>query len=408
MKPLNDLTTQCIRCGFCLEACPTFLETGDERQSPRGRIYLVRSADEGKLKWAADVEPHLDTCLGCRACEPACPSGVEYGQILELARQKIEEEHPHRARRILLDGMTRPGLFKLQLAASKALPGNRMPGLMSNLIAHAPAEADLPKPQRVPDWEPLDVSKLPEIQGEVALLYGCAMRVLYPRVHEATQRLLRRVGFRVHDISAKLGCCGALHAHAGELETAQQLAQGLVDHLPADVPLVVNSAGCGSTIKEYGHLLESENGLGVAQRTFDISEFLLTHGLTERLVEAPEQSVRATYHDACHLAHGQRITQPPRQLLEAIPGWNWTPLPESDLCCGSAGTYNLFQPVMARRLLERKWHAIESTAAQVVVLGNPGCHAWIAQAAREHADRARVLHTAEALEAAFIGLAAFP
>ncbi len=393
MKPLSDLTAQCIRCGFCLETCPTFAETGIESESPRGRIYLVRMADEGKLGWDADVEKHLDLCLGCRACETACPSGVKYGEILELARERMRERRPRGMLRLMLRGMTDfPGLMKLST-------GRRIPTMASQALSGEPPEADLPRPQPADNWPPLDEKSLPPVRGEVYLLEGCVMKPLFARVHEATRNLLRRVGYQVRP--AKAGCCGALHAHAGYMSEARDKARRLSEAMPGDLPVIVNSAGCGSAMKEYGAW--SEGLAELAARTVDITEFLMNEGLFDELAGAPGLPLTATYHDACHLAHGQGIRIQPRQLVNAIPGLRLAEMPEPDMCCGSAGTYNITQPGMARRLLERKWRNVESVQPQVVITGNPGCHSWLVQAARERGRTVRVLHTAEALEAAFWG-----
>jgi len=403
---LEELTTHCIRCGFCLESCPTFVETANETESPRGRIYLVRSAVGGQLNWQADVKPHLDLCLGCRACETACPSGVQYGQILEIARDKIEGERPNKVKSALLAGATSPSLLKTQLALAHLVPGNRIPGFVSRMLSGRKSESDLPKPQRESEFPPLDEKTLPEVKGEVYMLEGCAMRVLYPRVHQATRRLLRRVGYVVKQTPQ--GCCGALHAHYGCLDTAKNMAGTLITSMPEDLPVIVNSAGCGSTMKEYGDLLNDDPAaVAFAQRTFDVSEFLLDNGLLEALKDATGLMIRATYHDACHLAHGQRITKQPRDLIAAIPHIEVVAMPEADMCCGSAGIYNVIQPDMARKLVDRKYANIAQTGAKIVATGNPGCHSWIAQAAREHGQKVQVLHTLELLEAAFVGLAPF-
>lgn len=383
-KPLEDLTTRCIRCGFCLEACPTFLESGSELDSPRGRIYLVRSVMEGKLTWSEDVKGALDRCLGCRACEPACPSGVEYGQILELARNQIRPSLP---RKLLLGLMTRPVLFRLMLGSAAALHLKRMP--FSKTLFGKNATADLPTPQRL---APMPEIKEMPLKGEVYFLEGCVMPVLYSRVNEAAKRLLLRVGYRVREV--KQGCCGALHAHSGMLNQANGLAQTLMDNFKEPLPITVDSAGCGSHLK----------ALDKQGRVKDLSEFLEAEGLADLLSKSPGINKTATYHDACHLAHGQGVTKPPRNLLNAIPNLTLVPLPESDHCCGSAGTYNLTQPEIARKLLDRKWANVEKTGAQIVASGNPGCHAWIAQAAREAGGSVSVLHTAELLEASFIGI----
>ena len=382
------------------------MTTASELESPRGRIYLIRSAIEGQLKWQQDVRPHLDLCLGCRACETACPSGVAYGSILELARDKMAQDSPQFIKLAFLNITTKPSSLKTQLGLGKLLPGKKIPVLLSKILSGQMPEVDRPTAQKEHQLPPLNLANLQSIKGQVYLLEGCAMRVLYPRVHDATRRLLRRVGFEVLDVPQ--GCCGALHAHNGYLDDAKTLAKGLLTSMPREIPVIVNSAGCGSTMKEYEILLEDTAGATkFAKRTFDASEFLLANGLIEELQSAPGLSVRATYHDACHLAHGQKITRQPRQLLEAIPHLELAPLPEADMCCGSAGIYNVLEPEMARTLLERKYANIDSTKATIVATGNPGCHAWIAQAAKEHGKRVSVLHTMELLEAAFIGLEHF-
>lgn len=433
MSELSDLTTKCIRCGFCLEACPTYVLTGRETESPRGRIYLARSADEGVLPWDEDVRQHLDTCLGCRACETACPSGVQYGQILELARARLEAEMPRRAQRLLVDTVSNPTLLRIQLLAGRFFGGRRMPVAASRLLSGEAPEADLPRAEPASTWPDLDETKLPPVKGHVYLLEGCAMRVLYPRVHEATRRLLRRIGYAVEP-SPKAGCCGALHAHGGHLDKALEIATMLAQNMPKELPVIVNAAGCGSFLKELGALAGHAVGAhlepdltrpvegpfraylkraertgdpgfdGFARRTFDATEFLAREGLAGALRRSRGIAGTATYHDACHLAHGQGVRSQPRDLLAAVPGLTLVPLEEADRCCGSAGTYNVTQPALARELLERKMEFIESTGAEFVLSGNPGCHAWIAQGARERGRKVRVMHTLELLESAFSGL----
>ena len=380
MRDLGELTTHCIRCALCLESCPTFVETGSELESPRGRIYLIRSAVEGKLDWK-DIKPHVDRCLGCRACETACPSGVEYGNIVEMARDRLEQFDPLKS--ATLFATTHPSLMRL----TSTLPLKRLPFV---------AEADLPRAQRPVEFP--EMTDLPPVRGEVYLLEGCAMRVLFPRVHQATRRLLRRIGFEVREVSQ--GCCGALHAHNGHLRVAASMATDLAKNMSRSIPVIVNSAGCGSTMKEYADT-------AFASRVKDVSEFLFENGLAEALANSVGVSATATYHDACHLAHGQRITSSPRKLLSAIPGLKLVDLNEADMCCGSAGIYNVLQPEMARKLVERKYANVAATGASIVATGNPGCHAWIAQAAREHGEKVRVLHTVELLEASFSGVELF-
>jgi len=364
-----------------LESCPTFRLSGDEVESPRGRINLVRACAEGTADWS-EARHALDTCLGCRACETACPSGVRYGEILENARAHLALNPAQVA---FLEVLTRPGL--LRVAASLAPP--RMP---QGIVSPEPSEADVPRPPNRPAWPPLEERTLPPIRGEVALLRGCAMSVYYDDVNEATERLLRRVGYRV--VAAPSLCCGALHAHAGRTEAAAQRLRDLEAALP-NVPLIVNSAGCGSHLKDAGW----------GARAKEATTFLWENGLQAVLAGASGlQGLTLTYHDACHLAHGQGVRQPPRQLLASIPGVQLVELVESDTCCGSAGIYNLTQPHRARALLDRKWNHIRQTGAQLVATGNPGCLAWIAQAAREADSHIEVRHTLDILESAFSGL----
>lgn len=373
MADLGDLTSACIRCGFCLESCPTFVIRGEETASPRGRIYLVRSAEAGTISWESVREP-LDSCLGCRACEPACPSNVQYGQILELARAKLEREKPNRWRKLLLDTLTSPTKFKL----AQRVP---VPGWLMAKVSGDPKCPPPPMPRPSPAYEWPELRTRAAIREEVVLLEGCAMRTLFPRVHQATRRLLRRAGFDVTNID--LGCCGALHAHSGHLETGEGMAAEVARKANGRI-VVTNSAGCGSWLKDAG------------VDVLDISQVLTRHRISD--LAADETLVRVTYHDACHLAHGQRITSQPRELITSLPGVELIEMAEADRCCGSAGTYNVFQPGMARKLLNRKMGNIQGTGAEVVILGNPGCHAWIAQGG------AKVLHLAEFLEARYSGV----
>lgn len=401
---LTDLTSQCIRCGFCLESCPTFVVTGEETESPRGRIYLVRSAEEGKLKWE-DVRLHMNRCLGCLACATACPSGVDYGTMFEEARGILERKKSPTTKRILLNSLTSRSLIRAQLKLSKLMPGKRIPNYLSKKISGRLPEADKPIPQ-TSDLHDLPWEDQPQVRGEVYFLRGCVMDVLHQRVHDATKRLLARIGYRVRVVDS--GCCGSLHLHNGYIEEARMRANRLIENFSEKgVPIIVNSAGCGSTMKHYSHMFGDDDAKEFAARVFDASEFLLKHGLLERLETAPGLIAKVTYHDACHLAHGQGVRNAPRQLIKAIPRIDYLELTEADMCCGSAGIYNLTQPAMARILLERKYERICESGAKIVAMGNPGCHAWIGQAAREHGENVRVLHTMELLEAAFIGLEKF-
>jgi glycolate oxidase iron-sulfur subunit len=314
-----------------------------------------------------------------------------------MARDLIDEEKTPIAKRLLLKSITNPTVLKANLALGGLLPGKRIPSLVSRAISGQDPQVNRPTAQTVVRFPELDESSLPPVRGEVYLLEGCAMKVLFPRVHQATRRLLRRVGYQVRDVSQ--GCCGSMDIHNGNLKEGLRLARMLVAAMPDNLPVIVNSAGCGSTMRHYGELFEE--GTAFAGRVRDISEFLAVNGLPEALSKAPGLAISATYHDACHLAHGQKIWEAPRELIRAIPNLNLVEMAEADTCCGSAGIYNVTQPVLARSLLERKWRNVEATGASVVATGNPGCHAWISQAAEEHGQKVEVLHTAELLERAF-------
>lgn len=381
---LQEWAAHCIRCGFCLEACPTFVLTGDETKSPRGRIALAMAADAGEMPWSETREA-LDTCLGCRACESACPSAVPYGAILEEARTHLP---PTLAQKTFLRVLTHPqASIKLVDAASFA-PSRRVPAVPG--LAHGKPQADAPQRQPEPHWSPLPIGNLPPVTEEVYLLRGCLAGSLFPTTLAAVTRLLRRVGVQVrHTADA---CCGSMMAHAGQAAEAEAKLNHLKSTMPDGLRVVTFTAGCGSHLKE-------------TWRSIDITEILLEKGLAQQLKSANGVSgLSVTYHDACHLAHGQKVKSAPRELLGAVPGLRLIELKESDMCCGSAGTYNVFQPTMARQLLERKWENIASTGAHIVAQGNAGCHSWIAQAARERGSQIRIMHTAEVLESAFSGL----
>ena len=409
----------CVHCGLCLPACPTYLETGSEADSPRGRLVLMRKLHEAVLAPSdADVTRHLDLCLGCRACETACPSGVPYGRILETARQQINEAHvrpitTELSRWGLLKTLTDPKAMTAALRVSQAVTGGNVPAPAVRLLSGDPMASgqsvslpDSLSPPLPPVLTPAQGTK----RARVGVLTGCAMRVLFGAVNDDTVRVLAANGCEVLT-NRRQGCCGALHAHAGNLPEARTMAKELIDAFsPFDGldAIIVNSAGCGSLMKEYTHLLAEDAGYAekasrFAAKVRDVSEWLDELGWVAPLKAAPSDGLTMTYHDACHLSHGQQIRSAPRSLLARLPNVRWVALMESELCCGSAGTYNLTEPNMARRLRERKLEHILATGAAVVATGNPGCLAWIASGLKERGlKEIRVAHPvtllAEALD----------
>jgi glycolate oxidase iron-sulfur subunit len=416
-KPSLDLIKECVHCGFCLSACPTYLQTGNELDSPRGRIYLMKSAVEGKIPMGDGLVKHLDLCLGCLACEPACPSGVRYGSLIEAARSQIERRyerpfseklyrsllfsifpHPKRLKLLL------PFLFVYQATGIRRLLSYL--GVLPSRLAHAEG--------MLPDIGFSSLfSSLPHItQAEgkrrfrVAMLTGCVQSILFPQTNEATVRVLAENGCEVV-IPRNQGCCGALSIHSGRLSEGRDFARANIDVFTKyDVDaVIVNSAGCGSSMKEYGELLKNdpsyaELGEKLSTKTKDIMEFLADVGLRGDLKKL---KCRVTYQDACHIAHGQRIKVHPRKVIKQIPGIEFVELPESDLCCGSAGIYNMIQPEMSEGLLERKIANLKETGVDYLVAGNPGCLLQIQKGIKQSGLNIKTAHPIELLDWAYRG-----
>ena len=398
--------SDCVHCGLCLNACPTYLELGTETDSPRGRIYLMERTAAGEMELDGDVVRHLDLCLGCRACESACPSGVRYGELIEAARVQIAREHPRSwrerwLRRAIAAVFPYPARLRLLLAPARLL--DRF-GLLDPLRRASATIAMLPSPflskegargrSRTP-------APLPS-RGQVSLFAGCISRVLFAETNAATRRVMNRNGFAVEEPQAQ-GCCGALHLHAGDIDAAREIARHNIAAFAGDAPIVVNAAGCGAMLKEYGHLLRddpfwAEPAAAMSRRVRDASELLVEQGWQQ-----PQSgtTVRVTYHDACHLAHAQGIRAQPRALLRSIPGVELAELAEADVCCGSAGSYNLTEPEMAQRLGARKAANIAATGAACVAVGNPGCALQIAAALRRAGSKVEVVHPIELLDRAY-------
>ena len=394
----------CVHCGLCLSACPTYLELGTEMDSPRGRIYLMKGLEDGSLPMTADVARHLDLCLGCRACETACPSGVRYGELIESVRSFVEAQH-HRPfgervrRRLITLVFPHPQLLRALLLPLRFL---ELVGLLDALRRVSRLLRMLP---RLGWWAPLPgvVPAQGTERQRVGLLAGCVAQVLFAETNRATARVLARNGCRV-ETPPQQGCCGALYLHAGEREAALECARRNLEAFPDDLDaIVVNAAGCGATLKQYGALLADDPRYAARARAFsakvrDVTEFLAALPLVQ---PAHALNARVTYHDACHLAHAQGVRTAPRALLEQIPGLELVELAESDTCCGSAGSYNLTEPAMAQRLAARKAEHIRATGATCVAVANPGCAMQIQAALRRAGMSASVRHPVELLDQAY-------
>lgn len=411
-KPVRDVTDyellfDCVHCGLCAEACPTYVATRCEMDSPRGRIYLMKALAEGRIELDDDVARHLDLCLGCRGCETACPSGVHYGRLIEGARSFVERNH----RRGLFDRLRRravsaifPYPDRLRLLLTPLSVVERI-GLRPALRAIAPrAIRDwldlLPQPER--DSRPLaaETTAAPHTDAPTVVVHhGCVAQVLANSENMNSERLLAAAGYRVVQL-ASTSCCGALDLHSGNDARARDFARMNVralKHSGADA-IISAASGCSVAIAEYGDLLKDEpevatDAHAVSSKVRDLSSLLLDAPLHSKR----EVRCRVTYHDACHLAHGLGVGEAPRKLLESIPGVTIVEMAESDLCCGSAGSYNLTEPAMARELARRKADNIVATGADYVVLANPGCEFQIAAELRRRGSRIKVIHLADFL-----------
>jgi len=413
-----ELFLRCVHCGLCTASCPTYVETGDENNSPRGRIQLMRLVADGRMGLTDRMRQHLELCLDCRSCETACPSGVRYGRLIEPFRVAVEEgeqeeklekrwdwfrelillrlfPYPERLRRLLgpVRVLQRMGLMQ---AAERLGLWRLLPQRLARMIELLPP---LEKPgPRLPKFLPA----VGRQRARVAFFVGCVADVMFRHVHWATLRVLQQNGCDVF-IPPEQGCCGAIHLHAGDSRGARRMADANLVAFELDRydAIVVNHAGCGAMLKEYG--LHWRDGLQPHRERFaakvrDVHEFLDELGLI-----APPGRVHATatYHDACHLGHAQKITAAPRRLLSRIPGLKLVDLPETEICCGSAGTYNLTHPEMSDRLAERKLQNILSTGAQIVLAANAGCMLQISAAARRFGAELRVMHPMELLDLSY-------
>ncbi len=415
-KPSQADLDKCVHCGLCLNACPTYRELGLEMDSPRGRIYQMVEVGQGRMPLNDSYVAHIDLCLACRACETACPSGVQYGKLIEAARTQIAAERPPGLILRFLYGtvLTSPWMLKAigyksrlyQKLGVQAFV--RKTGLLKPFGRLAQIEALAPPAE--PPFFFDQVGKTFPAEGErkyrVAFLAGCIANVSFARMNEATVRVLRKNGCEVV-LPGGQGCCGALQVHAGLREMGRRQAAiniGAVDPEDFDA-IITNAAGCGSTLKEYPELFDRDPAMRARAEAFssklrDVTEFLDEIDLPNRDFAAVD--VKVTYQDSCHLLHGQKVRDPPRALLRRVPGVDLRELPLSEICCGSAGVYNLQQTEMSMRLLEDKMKMVESTGAEVIVTANPGCMLQLAAGDRMFSDgRRRVLHVVELLDEAY-------
>ena len=402
---MAEAVDKCVHCGFCLAACPTYKVLGEEMDSPRGRIILMKETLEGQMSLDG-VLPFVDRCLGCLGCVTACPSGVEYGHLLAPFRARVEAQRSRPfmnsvTRRLVKETLPYPDRFRLAVQSGKL--GRLVSGLLPRELS---AMLDL-LPETLPQADPLpDIYPAIGVRrARVALLAGCVQQVLAPQINWATLRVLARNGVETV-IPRGQGCCGSLSLHIGEGDQARSLARRNLTAFPADVDAIItNAAGCGSGMKEYAVLFagaaDEAQARQFSSRVKDISVFLDELGLTPP--DPLPQPLTVAYHDACHLAHAQGITAQPRRLLAQIPDLTVLEIPEGDLCCGSAGTYNLEQPDLAKVIGERKARNILSTAAQAVVTGNIGCMTQIRTHLAMQGRPLAVWHTVELLDQAYGG-----
>jgi glycolate oxidase iron-sulfur subunit len=417
--PQSDLIDDCVHCGFCLPTCPTYTLWGEEMDSPRGRIVLMKEGLREGSELSPTLVTHIDRCLGCMACVTACPSGVQYDKLIEDTRAQIERNYerpaeqqavkkaifelfpyPARLRALVLSlvAARKAGLPRLARRRHGGLL-DRVPGLRT-LLELAPEPTIEALRARMPELTPATGSK----RGRVGFLQGCVQRVFFHQVNAATVRVLAAEGFEVF-APEDPRCCGALQLHGGEDEPARDLAKRTIEEFEGCETVIVNAAGCGSAMKDYGHLLRddpawAERASAFSSRVRDVSEFLAEHEPVAPRAPLPR---KVAYHDACHLAHAQAVRSQPRDLLRMIPELELVNPPEWEICCGSAGIYNLVQPDAAAELGRRKARNLLETGAEVVAAANPGCAIQIAAHTERLGRRLPVVHPMELLDESING-----
>jgi glycolate oxidase iron-sulfur subunit len=418
VRTITDLISDCVHCGFCLPACPTYTSWGDEMDSPRGRIDLMKGLERGVIALDDTVVAHFDQCLGCMGCVTACPSGVRYDLLIESTRAKIEKQYA----RGPFDKLFRELIFalfpypkRLRLAAlplgAYVKSGLQKLVRRTKLTRFLPArfaqlEALTPPVVRETPLEPFYPAATATARARVALVAGCVQRVFFPNVNAATIRVLTAEGCDVV-VPQTQGCCGALSLHSGRDVEAKRFAAALIESFGRERvdTIVINAAGCGSTLKEYGEIFATDDAWRERARAFsekvrDVNEFLAE---LEPIAVRHPIAARVAYHDACHLAHAQRIRTQPRALLTGIPGLELLEVPEGDQCCGSAGTYNLFQPKSALEIGERKVDNVLATRPDLLASANPGCTLQIQSVLRQRGVELRAAHPIEILDASIAG-----
>lgn len=415
--PDENKWADCVHCGMCLESCPTYVITGEEQHSPRGRVHLIKSVAEGKLNVNEFFMDPVFACLDCRACTTACPADVEVGGLIEEARGQIRQIMPLTGLKGTVSKVFLKGLFPYQNrlnSLGSVLRFYQKSGLQtlvrkSKLIRIMPKhladmEAILPevkKPVRIKYKHANVIKAKGKTKNEVALLTGCIMDVMFSDINEATINVLTRNGNNV-SIPKNQTCCGALHVHAGDRDTGRMLAKQNIEAFNEADKVIVNAAGCGCALKEYPELFKDDRewhdkAVEFAQKVEDISKYLYDTGYEKPKAEL---KTRITYHDACHLAHGQGIRQEPRDLLLNIPGVEMVHMPNADRCCGSAGIYNITNPEMAAAVLESKMENVPEDV-EMISMGNPGCMLQMAMGVQKHGRNQKVVHTIQLLDWAY-------